>query len=100
MCVRNSGYCGYRGYQLAHPFCASARGCVEVVEVADIISLYRKFDLYFPLRDFLYIDLHDFHTYGENPVYSRFFVLLMQRAAILPSQGLCSIRKLRSNGLV
>ena len=47
------------------PFCTSARGCVEVVEVADIISLYRKFDLYFPLRDFLYIDLHDFHTYGK-----------------------------------
>ena len=49
------------------PFYASARGCVEVVEVADIISLYRKFDLYFPLRAFLYIDLHDFHTDGKTP---------------------------------
>jgi len=37
------------------------------VEVADIISLYRKFDLYFPLRAFLYIDLHDFHTDGKTP---------------------------------
>lgn len=96
MCVRNSGY---RGYQFAPRFAHRQGACVEVVEVADIISLYRKFDLYFPLRDFLYIDLHDFHTYGKFPVFARLCGLLMQMAAILPSQGLCSIRKLCSNGL-